>query len=166
MASATPCYVAIQRESARPAHWGCGLLWQRLQHGRQERWHAFWAWGGNYYGQLGLGDTTDRWTPTQVGTETDWSAVFCGAAFTLALKEDGSLWAVGDNEYGELGLGTSDWDAHPVPTKVTPASSWSTICCGSDWSLAIKTDGSLWAWGDNDWGELGLGATTECDTPT
>ena len=127
---------------------------------------TLWAWGGNYYGQLGLGDTTDRWTPTQVGTETDWSAVFCGAAFTLALKEDGSLWAWGDNEYGELGLGTSDWDAHPVPTKVTPASSWSTICCGSDWSLAIKTDGSLWAWGDNDWGELGLGATTECDTPT
>ena len=70
---------------------------------------TLWAWGWNYYGQLGLGDTTDRDVPTQVGSATSWVAVSAGWDHSLGLRSDGTLWAWGRNNYGQLGLGdTSD----------------------------------------------------------
>ncbi|MDI6642051.1 MAG: hypothetical protein QME68_07060, partial [Elusimicrobiota bacterium] len=49
---------------------------------------TLWAWGNNSMGQLGLGDNTDRNTPTQVGTDTNWSSVSCGYYHTLAIKTE------------------------------------------------------------------------------
>jgi len=69
---------------------------------------------------LGLGDSTVRITPTEVGSASDWAAVSCGYNDTLALKKDGTLWAWGDNTYGQLGLGdTSD---RSIPTEVDSGS--------------------------------------------
>ncbi len=66
-----------------------------------------------------MGDTTDRSSPTQVGSARDWAAIAPGGAdsyHTLALKKDGSLWAWGFNRFGQLGLGdTSD---RLTPTQV------------------------------------------------
>ena len=80
---------------------------------------TLWAWGENSYGQLGVGDTTDRSSPTQVGSAHDWAAIAPGGAdsyHTLALKKDGTLWAWGFNRFGQLGLGdTSD---RLTPTQV------------------------------------------------
>ena len=129
---------------------------------------TLWAWGWNYYGQLGLGDTTDRDTPTEVGADSDWATVSCGNEYVLAVKTDGTLWAWGANGGGQLGLGTVDTDAHPTPTEVGTDSDWATVSCGGAQTLALKTDGTLWAWGDNSVGELGVGTidTAAHSTPT
>ena len=135
---------------------------------------TLWAWGANSAGQLGLGDTTLREVPVQVGTDSDWTTVACsdgvgdrgrqlyGDPFTiddhtLALKADGSLWAWGANDYGQLGLGVADTVLRKTPRQVGPDSDWAAIFSGDDYSAALKTDGTLWVWGRNQSGQLGLG---------
>ena len=56
---------------------------------------TLWAWGNNFYGQLGLGDNSDRNIPVQVGTDTNWETVSAGHNYTVAMKDDGTLWAWG-----------------------------------------------------------------------
>jgi len=125
---------------------------------------SLWAWGNNKYGQLGIGTYDDRphSTPVQVGTAKDWAAVSVGGSgfgrgHTLAIKKDGSLWAWGHNEYGLLGIGTRDSGSHPTPVQVGTSKDWAAVSTGAGHTLAIKSDGSLWAWGGNGGGQLGLG---------
>jgi hypothetical protein len=76
-----------------------------------------WTWGTNGGGQLGLGDTTERHSPAQVGSDNKWISITGGEVHALALKSDGTLWAWGVNLYGPLGLGdtTDRWS----PVQVT-----------------------------------------------
>ena len=135
---------------------------------------TLWAWGENSNGQLGLGDGgpgTDRNVPAQVGSDSDWGQVVCGAWHTLAIKTDGTLWAWGRSAEGELGLGQAAADAQhiDVPTQVGSASDWVEVVCGQNYTLARKGDGTLWAWGRNTDGQLGLGDAavgTDCVEPT
>ena len=77
---------------------------------------------------------------------------------TFALKSDGTLWAWGDNYYGDLGLGDLTYDVYSVPTQVGSGSDWAAISAGYDYdTFARKCDGTLWAWGVNEMGDLGLG---------
>jgi len=128
---------------------------------------SLWAWGDNGSGVLGLGDTNDRNTPTRVGADTNWAVVASAsyASHCLTVRTDGSLWAWGSNNAGRLGLGTADYDAHPTPTRVG-TDSWKVVSGGGSHSLAIKNDGSLWAWGSNTFGQLGLGDVYGIYTPT
>ncbi len=108
--------------------------------------------------------------PTQIGTATDWVTAAAGCDHSLAVKSDGSLWAWGQNAwtkevyaidtngeydliwtnfYGVLGLGASTLLATNTPTRVGADSDWAKVAAGAACSFAIKTDGSLWAWGDN-----------------
>jgi alpha-tubulin suppressor-like RCC1 family protein len=114
---------------------------------------SLWAWGRNNYGQLGLGDTTARYTPVQVGYDTSWVAVAAGHYHSLALKADGTLWAWGYNSEGELGL--ADTNPRSLPERVGSDSNWVAVSASVNHTLAIKADGSLWAWGYN--GELPTG---------
>ena len=130
---------------------------------------SLWAWGMNMDGELGLvatGPMSYRDAPTRVGGARDWAAVACGFDHSLALKTDGSLWAWGTNLDGELGLGTSGGGPHPTVTRVGSASDWAAVAGGEGYTLALTTDGSLWAWGDNRYGRLGLGDTKNRQTPT
>ena len=124
-----------------------------------------WAWGGNTRGQLGLGNTTNRSSPVQVGTTSTWSSVEYnrGGEHTLATKTDGTLWAWGANNYGQLGLGNTTNRSSPV--QVGALTTWSKVCCGLYHTAAIKTDGTLWVWGRNNIGQLGLGNITNRSSP-
>jgi alpha-tubulin suppressor-like RCC1 family protein len=132
---------------------------------------TLWAWGNGVNGRLGLGDISDRSSPVQVGTATDWAIVKGGAyaistVFTLAIKTTGSLWAWGNNNNGQLGLG--DFNNRSTPVQVGTATNWSKVTTGGrnlPFALAIKTDGTLWAWGSNSFGMLGLGDTTSRSSP-
>ena len=109
---------------------------------------TLWAWGNNPNGQLGLGDTSDRTSPVQVGSLTDWSEVAACGAFSLAVKTDGTLWAWGRNNVGQLGDGSSTDRSSPV--QIGSLTNWFHIVPyggGELRSLAVKTDGTLWFWG-------------------
>jgi alpha-tubulin suppressor-like RCC1 family protein len=132
---------------------------------------TLWAWGNNSNGQLGLGDSgeaTERPTPTQVGTDATWATISAGTTHTLAVRTDGTLWAWGNNSNGRTGL-TTDVGNTLVPTQVGTDTGWAAVAAGGSHSLALRTDGTLWAWGGNDRGQLGLGDSgfgTERTTPT
>ena len=96
-----------------------------------------------------------------------WSAASAGGWGTAAVAGDGTLWTWGANDRGQLGLGSADRDPHPVPSIVSTGTAWASVSAGEDHTLAVKTDGTLWAWGGDADGQLGLGeATTTVSTPS
>jgi alpha-tubulin suppressor-like RCC1 family protein len=131
---------------------------------------TLWAWGTNGACQLGLGDRTTRVVPTQVGADPDWACVTTGVQHTVAVKRDGSLWSWGSNVDdprmggGQLGLG--DLGASEVPMRVRGASDWLQVAAGLVHSVALKRDGSLWAWGSGGGAQLGLGDMTPRTEPS
>ena len=124
---------------------------------------SLWAWGANGVGQLGDGTTVDRISPVPIVAGV--TALAAGAFHSLALKTDGTLWAWGENWTGQLGDGSSLNRTSPVYVL----SGVSDIAAAGDaiygHSLALKTDGSLWAWGYNADSQLGDGTTATRKTP-
>ena len=126
---------------------------------------SLWAWGWNGYGQLGDGTTVSRSVPVRVGNDANWAMISIGVRHSLALKSDGSLWAWGDNYYGQLGDGNSGPDEKSTtPVRIETGSIFALISAGNSHSLALKPDGSLWAWGDNYYGQLGDGNIGDGDS--
>ena len=126
---------------------------------------TLWTWGFNYDGQLGDGSNTNRNTPTQVsGGRKAWVAVSAGAMHTVALKSDGTLWTWGNNDFGQLGNG--NFRARRGPRQVSGGGhTWAAVAAGWGHTAALKSDGTLWIWGDNASGQLGDGSNTNRNTP-
>src|SRR5829696_4402158 len=130
------------------------------------------AWGGNFFGQLGDGTSDRRTTPVEVidldGAEL--KAIAGGQLHSLALKEDGTILAWGYNEQGQLGDGTNTSSSTPVqvqdPNDLSGyLSGVADIAAGSSHSLALKEDGTVWAWGSNRVNELGDGTNDNSTQP-
>jgi len=135
---------------------------------------TLWTWGANFNGQLGDGTTIDRYTPAQIGTDNDWVAIAqAGGTHTVALKSDGTLWSWGYNKYGQLGRSSStictwfgsSYPCSPSPGQVGTDNDWAAVKIGQNSTHAIKSDGTLWAWGRNQFGQLGDGSTTDKSVP-
>jgi len=117
-----------------------------------------WAWGWNSAGQLGLGHYTNRNAPTRVGNKSNWKTIAVDNSHSLAINDENELWVWGRNDIGQLGLGSIVNQTEPQ--KVTsPARNWQAIAAGDRQTLAITTDGELWACGSNNIGQLGIGST-------
>ena len=126
-----------------------------------------WATGDNSSGQLGDGTTTNKSRAVQVSDSTtnpitNVSAIAAGANHTVFLKNDGTVWATGHNGNGELGIGntTQQNRAVQVTDNTGYISSVAAIAAGTNHTLFLKSDGTVWATGDNGSGELGDGSTT------
>ena len=120
-----------------------------------------WGCGHNGYGELGLGNNTNKNTFTQITTNiNDIKEIYCGGSHTFMLKNDSTLWGCGYNYNGQLGLGDSD-DRYTFTEIATNANNIKSICCGSHHTLILKNDGSLWGTGRNNCSQLGLGDTTD-----
>ena len=121
---------------------------------------SLWGFGNNWDGQLGLGEEAENliYTPTQIGSDTDWKKVSCGSWHSIAMKNDGSLWVCGsnDNWYRQIGLG-EEITGVKVFTQVGSDTDWIDCDCNGTSSYALKSNGSLWGCGWNDYGELGNG---------
>lgn len=126
---------------------------------------TMWGWGANVFGQLNLGIMNLQFTPVQISAETDWDKINM-AMHTLALKTDGTLWACGLNDFGQLGDGTNTNSLNFI--QVGTDADWVDIASGFLYkqSLAIKSDGTLWGWGDNSNDVLGYGLPSEVTIPT
>jgi alpha-tubulin suppressor-like RCC1 family protein len=122
-----------------------------------------WAWGYNGYGQLGDNTTVNKTTPVQVGL-SGVTNVAAGAFHSLAVKTDGTVWAWGYNYYGQLGNNTTVQKNAPVKV-LGGLSDVTAVAAGQYHSLAVKTDGTVWAWGYNYYGALGDNTTVAKSTP-
>ena len=134
---------------------------------------SLWTWGYNFYSQLGDGTKISRNTP--VKTIDAVASVFAGGGHTIVIKNDSSLWTWGHNYYGQLGDGTNTDRDTPIKIMNNVASvstsKHSEIYLEDGnasirgYTFAIRTDGSLWAWGSNEYGQLGDGTNINSNTP-
>jgi alpha-tubulin suppressor-like RCC1 family protein len=122
-----------------------------------------WAWGGNRYGQLGHLPSTTR-VPAQIPGLTDVVAIAAGSFHSLAVRTDGTVWAWGRNEQGQLG-NTTITGSSTTPVQVQGLSTAVDVGAGKGFSLAVLSDGTVRAWGDNYRGQLGDGTRVDRSTP-
>lgn len=125
-----------------------------------------WAWGSNVNGELGNGTTTNTTSPVQVSSLNNVIAISAGKSkFSLALKNDGTVWAWGTSYAGILGIGPVVQSYTRTPAQVHLLSNITAIATGEEFSLALKNDSTVWAWGVNTYGQLGNGTTTAANEP-
>ena len=129
---------------------------------------TLWTWGRNEFGQLGInvaGTTENRTTPvTTFLGGTNWKSVAGGEFHTAAIKTDGTLWVWGRNADGQLGINNIDNRTTPV-TTFAGGTNWKYVACGYEHTVAIKTNGTLWTWGINASGQLGINDTATRSIP-
>jgi alpha-tubulin suppressor-like RCC1 family protein len=124
-----------------------------------------WTWGRNDVSQLGINATGNRSTPvTTFAGGTNWKQVAGGFKNKAAIKTDGTLWTWGINSFGILGDNTSVTKSTPV-TTFAGGTNWRQVSTAQYHAAAIKTDGTLWCWGQNQYSQIGINATGSRSTP-
>ncbi|MCU6710652.1 RCC1 repeat- and reductase domain-containing protein [Paenibacillus sp. J5C_2022] len=123
-----------------------------------------WAWGANDFGQAGNGTAVHSPTPVLVEGLQQVQAVSAGFYHSIALLQDGTLMAWGQNNYGELGSGMAD-SYSDKPVAVSLLNDVKSVSAGMYYNLALKSDGSVWAWGANQYGQSGTGIPQHQSVP-
>lgn len=130
---------------------------------------TLWAWGYGNSGRLGNNSTDSQSSPIQVGALTNWSQVSGGKYTSSAVKTDGTLWTWGRRDQGQLGNNQSSTSGVSInsPIQIGSGTDWYRVAMAGigRHTLAIKTTGSLWAWGLGDNGQLGQGYTYSRSSP-
>lgn len=144
------------------------IQWQSISTGNKHtvaisQDSTLWAWGSNEFGQLGDGTLVDKNTPIQVGI-AKWLHVSAGYGHTIAIRHDGTLWSWGSNGNWQLGDSTNVM-YKSLPGQIGTDNNWKSISAGSRFNIAIKQDGTIWAFGRNDEGELADGTNISKNFP-
>ena len=127
---------------------------------------GLWGWGFNPSGGLGDSTITNKSSPVQtIVGGTNWKQVISGGYHIVAIKTDGSLWTWGYNAFGQLADSTTTDKSSPIET-ITSGYNWKQVSGGLYHTSAIKTDGSLWTWGHNQYGQLGDSTISHRSSPT
>lgn len=119
-----------------------------------------WSWGNGASGKLGDNTTISKSSPVSVvGGFTDWKSASAGNGFTIALRSNGTLWSWGYNGssgYGRLGTGSASSYGQSSPVSVVGGfTDWVNMSAGWQHALAVRGNGTAWAWGSGAWGRLG-----------
>jgi alpha-tubulin suppressor-like RCC1 family protein len=128
--------------------------------------NTLWTWGRNSSGQLGqnTGTLAARSSPVQVGALTNWQEVSAGRYNTAAITTDNKLYVWGRNQTdGAVGDNTVIDRSSPV--QIGSLTDWSYVSCGNKWTLSLKTNGTIWAWGSNNIGQIGDNTTVSKSSP-
>ena len=125
---------------------------------------TLWGWGNNGSGRLGDSTTVNKSSPVQIGALTNWYLPACGTQHGMAVKTDGTLWTWGNNSSGQLGLGDTV-SGRISPNQVGALTNWEQADGGDDLTLAVKTDGTIWGWGDNLNGQVGDNSNIKRSSP-
>ena len=154
-----------------------GTTWRSISGGNEGAVGAtktdgtLWVWGRNSDGQLGQNSIASPAnagfsSPVQIPGTTWTSVVSSSTKYMMATKTDGTLWSWGYNQYGQLGL--NDRTKYSSPTQV-PGTTWPSVLDdlnnGDKYALTIKTDGTLWAWGYNEYAQLGQNNNVHYSSP-
>jgi len=134
---------------------------------------SLWCWGDNNFGQLGQGNTNEAQVtadipkPVRVSLWADVSALALGSAHTCATRGSaGDLWCWGASASGQLGGGIAIMNSNQLsPLQITGFSGVTKLVAGGFHTCAQKNDGTTWCWGRNDQGQLGVGNTTQQNSP-
>ncbi|MCI1267912.1 MAG: hypothetical protein LKG19_15155 [Saprospiraceae bacterium] len=116
----------------------------------------YWGWGAGLFNEF-----NNILAPKRFGTESNWKFVSCSDVgqsriwASYGIKKDGSLWSWGHNVYGLLGIGYEKDTLISSPNRVGNDSNWTFITNAEEHVAALKSDGSLWTWGNNPFGQLG-----------
>lgn len=121
---------------------------------------SLWAWGNNKYGMIGNGTYKDENTPVKSGNDYDWVGLGTGNSISYAIKSNGSLWSCGNNAHGALGDGTTN-NYRNQWYNLSKDSKFVNISTGTFHSASLKSDGTLWTWGNNAFGQLGDSSTVQ-----
>lgn len=126
---------------------------------------TLWLWGFANQGQIGNNSRANQSSPVQtISGGTNWKQVSSGGASTASIKTDGSLWLWGYNLQGHLGANNILNQSSPVQT-ISAGTSWREVESGGTHTTAIKTDGTLWVWGNGTFGRLGDGVAVNRSSP-
>jgi alpha-tubulin suppressor-like RCC1 family protein len=142
-----------------------GTNWKQVSSGGQytsaiKTDGTLWTWGRGNFGQLGNATITNVSTPvTTFAGGTNWKQVSCGYAYTSAIKTDGTLWTWGRGNLGQLGNAQVNNRSTPV-TTFAGGNNWKQVSSQNSHTSAIKTDGTLWTWGNSANGRIGNAVVT------
>ena len=126
---------------------------------------TLWTWGDAVVGKLGHNDVVLRSSPVQVGALTNWSQVSAGLSHCAAVKTDGTLWTWGAGASGRLGTNIAIY-AVSSPVQVGALTTWLQVSAHDSYSnIAVKTNGTIWTWGNNNNGQLGQNITLNVSSP-
>ena len=122
--------------------------------------------GLNNYGELGVGDKTDRSSLTSLNFPLKFKSISCGLSFNLCLTENNLCYVWRRNNYGQLGLGDTNNRSIPILFSLPNNEKISFITCGYSHTICLTENNLCYVWGYNDYGQLGLGDTNNRYRPT
>lgn len=123
-----------------------------------------WGWGDNRWGQLGYETEDIKNIPTKLNINIKVKEISAKYLHNLLIDTEGNLWSCGRNTYGQVGNGKKE-DSVKKPIQILQGTKFSKVATGIYYSLALDTNGNLWTWGWNNYGQLGNGTQTDCYIP-